>query len=229
MGKNYLPLNFYVVEIGEIHMNNKKFNQVLSEGRTKLKEILQEMIDEKLFSEQSTKIPEVFELQNNYPNISNGEFLKIVNDYANFYYVWYKDKCKESDVRLLVRHGRMSDHIVFSPSPYTLTSSILWEIYSGSMSSVNIQKRAVWVVEEVLGKNSDFLDFLIENGYIHEEPTIEELETELDKQIRLLIGIKNNFEVCEKHLETALSRLYDGVKNVLDKLETGEWEKKDVC
>lgn len=74
-------------------MNNKKFNQVLSNGRTKLKEILQEMIDEKLFSEQSTKIPEVFELQNNYPNISSAEFLKIVNDYADFYYMWYKDKC----------------------------------------------------------------------------------------------------------------------------------------
>lgn len=43
------------------------------------------------------------------------------------------------------------------------------------------------------------------------------------------MGIKNNFEACKKHLEIALSRLYDGVKNVLDKVETGEWEKKDVC
>ena len=210
-------------------MNNKKFNQVLFDGRTKLKEILQEMLDEKLFSEQSTKIPEVFELQNDYSNMSNEEFLKIVNDYTDFYRMWYKDKCKESDVILLVRHGRMSDHIVFAPCQLNLTSSILWEIYSGSMGPANIQKRAVGFVEEVLIKNSDFLDFLIKNGYIHEEPTIEELETELDKQIRLLMGIKNNFEACKKHLEIALSRLYDGVKNVLDKVETGEWEKKDVC
>ena len=77
-------------------MNSKKFNQVLSDGRTKLNEILQEMIDEKLFSEQSTKIPEVFELQNDYSNMSNEEFLKIVNDYADFYCMWYKDKCEEN-------------------------------------------------------------------------------------------------------------------------------------
>lgn len=227
MGKIFLPLNFYVREIGEIFMDNKKFNQVLFDGRTKLKEILQEMLDEKLFSEQSTKIPEVFELQNDYSNMSNEEFLKIVNEYADFYCMWYKDRCEESSVKILVRHGRMSDHFTFSP--YTLNASILQEIYSDSIGFASIQKRAVWFVEEVLGKNSDFLDFLIENGYIHEEPTIEELETELDKQIRLLIGIKNNFEACKKHLEIALSRLYDGVKNVLDKVETGEWEKKDVC
>ena len=106
-------------------MNNKKFNQVLSNGRTKLNEILQEMIDEKLFSEQSTKIPEVFTLQSDYPEISDEQFLEIVNNYADYCYMCYKNRCKESDVRLLVRHGRMSDHIVFSPSPHTLTSSIL--------------------------------------------------------------------------------------------------------
>ena len=117
-------------------MNNKKFNQVLSNGRTKLKEILQEMIDEKLFSEQSTKIPEVFELQNNYPNISSAEFLKIVNDYADFYYMWYKDKCEESSVKLLIRHGRMSDHIIFSP--YQLSSSIIWNVYCGEVFGVKI-------------------------------------------------------------------------------------------
>lgn len=208
-------------------MNNKKFNQVLFNGRTKLKEILQEMIDEKLFSEQSTKIPEVFELQNNYPNISNEEFLKIVNDYADFYYMWYKDKCEESSVKLLIRHGRMSDHIIFSP--YQLSSSIIWEVYCGASSIINIQKRVTGLIEECLDKNKDFLDFLIAEGYITSEPTVEELEVELDKQVRLLMGIKSNFEVCKKHLETALSRLYDGVKNVLDKVETGEWEKKDVC
>lgn len=120
MGKIFLPLNFYVREIGEICMNNKKFNQVLFDGRTKLKEILQEMLDEKLFSEQSTKIPEVFELQNDYSNMSNEEFLKIVNDYADFYCMWYKDKCEESSVKILVRHGRMSDHFTFSP--YTLNA-----------------------------------------------------------------------------------------------------------
>ena len=32
MGKIFLPLNFYVREIGEICMNNKKFNQILFDG-----------------------------------------------------------------------------------------------------------------------------------------------------------------------------------------------------
>lgn len=203
-------------------MNNKKFNQVLSNGRTKLNEILQEMIDEKLFSEQSTKIPEVFTLQSDYPEISDEQFLEIVNNYADYCYMCYKNRCKESDVRLLVRHGRMSDHIVFSPSPHTLTSSILWEIYSGSMSSVNIQKRATCFIEEFLIKNRDFLDFLIANGYLPGEPTVEELEEELHKQVRSLLEIKNNFEVCKRELDTALSSIYENVKNALDNLETEE-------
>ena len=222
MGKIFLPLNFYVREIGEICMNNKKFNQVLFDGRTKLKEILQEMLDEKLFSEQSTKIPEVFELKNNYPDISDGQFLEIVNDYAAYCYMCYKNRCKESDVILLVRHGRMSDHIVFAPCQLNLNSSILWEIYSGSMGPANIQKRAVGFVEEVLTKNRDFLDFLISNGYLTEEPTVEELEKELHKQVKLVLEIKNDFEVCERELDTALSNLYDNVKNALDNLETRE-------
>ena len=203
-------------------MNNRKFNQVLSNGRTKLNEILQEMIDEKLFSEQSTKIPEVFTLQSDYPEISDEQFLEIVNNYADYCYMCYKNRCKESDVRLLVRHGRMSDHIVFSPSPHTLTSSILWEIYSGSMSSVNIQKRATCFIEEFLIKNRDFLDFLIANGYLPGEPTVEELEEELHKQVRSLLEIKNNFEVCKRELDTALSSIYENVKNALDNLETEE-------
>lgn len=203
-------------------MNNKKFNQVLYNGRTKLNEILQEMIDEKLFSEQSTKIPEVFTLQSDYPEISDEQFLEIVNNYADYCYMCYKNRCKESDVRLLVRHGRMSDHIVFSPSPHTLTSSILWEIYSGSMSSVNIQKRATCFIEEFLIKNRDFLDFLIANGYLPGEPTVEELEEELHKQVRSLLEIKNNFEVCKRELDTALSSIYENVKNALDNLETEE-------
>lgn len=201
-------------------MSNTKFNRVLANGRTKLREILQEMIDEKLFSEKSTKIPEVFELQGDYPNITNEQFLEIVNDYADYCYMCYKNRCKESDVILLVRHGRMSDHIVFAPCQSNLTSSILWEIYSGSMSPANIQKRADCFVEEVLIKNRDFLDFLISNGYLAEEPTVEELEKELHKQVKLVLEIKNDFEVCERELDTTLSNLYDNVKNALDNLET---------
>lgn len=201
-------------------MSNTKFNRVLASGRTKLREILQEMIDEKLFSEQSTKIPEVFALQGDYPDISNGEFLNIVSDYADLYYQSYKDRCEENSVKLLIRNGRMSDHITFSP--YPLNSSILWEIYSGSISFANIQKRAIWMVEEVLDKNRDFLDFLVDNGYLPEEPTVEELEAELDKQVKLVWEIKNNFEVCKRELDKTLSNIYESVKNALDNRETEE-------
>lgn len=90
------------------------------------------------------------------------------------------------------------------------------------MSSVNIQKRATCFIEEFLIKNRDFLDFLIDNGYLPGEPTVEELEEELHKQVRSLLEIKNNFEVCKRELDTALSSIYENVKNALDNLETEE-------
>ena len=201
-------------------MSNTKFNQVLASGRTKLREILQEMIDEKLFAEQSTKIPEVFALQSNYPDISDEEFLSIVSDYADLYYILYKDRCEENSVKLRIRNGRMSDHIVFSPHP--LNSSILWNFYANSISTTQIQKKVIAFVEEVLNKNDYFLDFLVEEGYLPEEPTVTELEVELDKQVRVLLGFKGKFEVCKNDLDKTLFNIYESVKNALNNRETGE-------